>query len=144
VASTHLYGPSEAHAIDRLDAGLEESPLPLLRLDRVLPLETGEGSGFRRVRVHAYLAALAGDAQPQAGTTGILWAAPQAVRAAMRGLPMGELLARADVRWQAYEPVRLPEDALAYMPGDYGERQLLRMVAKYGPEPLLQGGKEGH
>jgi hypothetical protein len=136
--SAHLYGPSAAHAIDRLDAGVEQSPLPLLRLERVMPLETGEGSGFRHVQVHAYLAALAGDAQPQAGTTGILWAAPQAVRAAMRGLPMGELLARADIRWQAHEPVQVPEDALAYVPGDYGERQLLRVVAKYGPEALFQ------
>jgi hypothetical protein len=139
LASVRLYGPSEAHAIDRLDATLEEAPLPLLRLERATPLENGDEPGLRRVRMRIYLAALTGNARPQTDTAGILWAAPQALRAAMRGLPMGELLARTDVCWQPCEGVRLPDDALAYVPGDYGERQLLRVVAKYGPEALIQG-----
>ena len=154
--SAQLYGPSQRHAIDRLDAALEEPPLPVLRLERAMALDgeagagpdSGPGPAFRRVLVRAYRVVLAGDARPGAGIAGILWATPQALRLAMRGLPMSELLARTDVRWQAGADSPLPEDALAYVPSEYGERHLLRVVAKYGEQAVFQadagrGGSDG-
>ncbi len=147
VASARLYGPSAAHAIDRLDPSLEAAPLPLLRLERGVAPEDEEATtdeyGVQRVVVRAYRVALAGVPQPGADVAGILWATPRALRAAMRGLPMSELLAQADVRWQPSENAVLPEDALGYIPGEYGERHLLRVVAKYGVEALFQGGDDG-
>jgi hypothetical protein len=144
LASAQLYGPSQRHAIDRLDAALEEPPLPVLRLERATALDSGAdaspgtGLAFRRVLVRAYRVVLAGDARPGAGIAGILWGTPQVLRLAMRGLPMSELLARTDIRWQAGEDSPLPEDALAYVPSDYGERHLLRVVAKYGAQAVFQ------
>jgi hypothetical protein len=58
-------------------------------------------------------------------------------------MPISDLFATSDAAWQPSASAALPGDALAYVPGDYGERYLLRVVAKYGPEALFQGGADG-
>ncbi len=138
LSSNHVYGPSRRHAIDRLDAPPETSPRPLLRVERATPVEGSAGHGFAPVVVRAYRARLMGRPEPTHAVAGILWATPRALKAAMRGLPMSELLAYADVIWHPSEHTVLPEDALVYVPSEYGERHLLRIVAKYGAEALFQ------
>jgi hypothetical protein len=71
--------------------------------------------------------------------TAALWLTPAALRAVVRGLPLAELLGRADVRCQALGGEQPPDDALAYMPSEQGERYLLRAAAKYGA-PAIFGG----
>src|SRR5262249_55935158 len=89
LGSAQLYGPSQRHAIDRLDAAVEKPPLPVLRLERATALDSDANAGpssspaYRRVVVRAYRVVLAGDARPGAGIAGILWSTPQALRLAM-------------------------------------------------------------
>lgn len=148
------YGPSERHAIDRLALATGDNvptpaPLPLLHLERGMPLdelESPESAGspnrnepppFRRVVVQAYRAALVAEAQPGAETTaGILWLSPQALRVALRGVPLAELLAQPGVAWQPAPHLSLPDDTFIFVPAEYGERHLLRIAAKYGPQKL--------
>ena len=156
IASRQLYGPSEAHRIDRLPAALDvdDEPLPLLRLEREAPLHVAATPTLRRVVVTVYRARLAGPPALSAagdqddadeGAAGLLWLAPDTLRLAMRGMPFTELLAQPSVEWLPApgRPASLPDDALVYVPADYGERHLLRLVAKYGPEALFQGNDVG-
>ncbi len=155
IASRQLYGPSERHRIDRLPAPPDDDPLPLLRLERTAPLYVAATPTLRRGVVTLYRARLAGpptlDARSRAGdeTAGLLWLTPHALRLAMRGMPFAELLAQPEVEWlpasvaRGTEELTLPDDALVYVPADYGERHLLRLVAKYGPEALFQGDDTG-
>lgn len=152
IASRQLYGPSDAHRIDRLPAAPDDEPLPLLRLERTMPLHVAATPTLRRVVVTVYRAQLAGPpalvaAQGDDGdrTAGLLWLSPDALRLAMRGMPFAELLAQPAVEWvpSAARSTTLPDDALAYVPADYGERHLLRLVGKYGAEALFQGDDIG-
>lgn len=150
VASRHLYGASEAHRIDRLPATADDEPLPLLRLEREAPLHVAATPTLRRVVVTVYRARLAGPPTLPSmgsddGAPGILWLAPDALRLAMRGTPFVDLLAQPAVEWlpAASRAAALPDDALIYVPAEYGERHLLRLVAKYGPEALFQGDDAG-
>ncbi|HKS70854.1 MAG TPA: hypothetical protein VJQ45_10560, partial [Ktedonobacterales bacterium] len=129
-------------------------PLPLLRLEREAPLHVAATPTLRRVVVTVYRARLTGppalssrgdQGEGDDGAVGLLWLAPGALRLAMRGMPFAELLAQPAVEWlPAPAPAAsLPDDALLYVPADYGERHLLRLVAKYGPEALFQGDDEG-
>lgn len=156
VASRHTYGPSAAHAIDRLPADPAERLVPLLRLERGTPLSEadaendmsapggpGLGLGLCRVELRCYLAGL--DGEPEAaggpdGPVGFLWVTPGALRAVMRGMPFAEALALPGVEWQPAPDVALPEEAFVYVPGEYGERHLVRIAAKYGPGALFQDG----
>lgn len=156
IASRQLYGPSAVHRIDRLPAmAVDDEPLPLLRLERVAPLQVATTPTLRRVVVTVYRARLAGaptlsTSAGDDGAAGLLWLSPDALRLAMRGLAFADLLAQPAVEWQpatsqgaAGERAPVPDDAFAYVPADYGERHLLRLVAKYGPEALFQGDDEG-
>lgn len=157
IASRQLYGPSEAHRIDRLPAALDadDEPLPLLRLEREAPLHVAATPTLRRVVVTVYRARLAGPpalAETEAGggnrddgAAGLLWLTPGALRLAMRGMPFAELLAQPAVEWlpASARAASLPDDALVYVPAEYGERHLLRLVAKYGPEALFQDDDAG-
>ena len=157
LASRQLYGPSDEHRIDRLPAPPDDDPLPLLRLERTAPLHVAATPTLRRVVVTVYRARLAGPPALAApalgdgdGAAGLLWLAPDALRLAMRGMPFAELLAQPAVEWlpaagegALAERATLPDDALVYVPADYGERHLLRLVAKYGPEALFQGDDAG-
>lgn len=159
VSSRCVYGPSAAHAIDRLQREPSESPAPLLRLERGTPLEAGddvppepleplEPPVLRRVELRTYLARLEGEPAASGGPreaagAGILWIAPAALRAVMRGMPLADALALPGVAWQPAPAVTLPDEPFVYVPGDYGERHLVRIAAKYGPEALFQDGA-GH
>lgn len=150
IPSQRLYGPSAAHAIDRLTPTVGDDPLPLLRLTRLLPKESAaneandvSGPGARTLTVRVYLARLAGDPQPTAQTAGLLWMTPSALLVALRGQPLAEALAHPDTRWlPAPSPHAPTPDELAslfvFTPGDYGERHLLRIAAKYGVGALFQ------
>lgn len=137
-SSRHIYGPSAAHAIDRLAPMPDERTVPLLRLERGTPLDTGGTVGLRRVELRCYLGRLEGDPAPAPEIAGILWTAPAALRSAMRGLPFADLLALRGIEWQPRADHALPDDAFVYVPGEYGERHLVRIAAKYGPAALFQ------
>lgn len=137
-SSRHIYGPSAAHAIDRLPPMPDERPVPLLRLERGTPLDTAGTVGLRRVELRCYLARLESGPVPVPEIAGILWAAPAALRSVMRGLPFADLLALRGVEWQPTAGHALPDDAFVYVPGEYGERHLVRIAAKYGPAALFQ------
>ncbi|HEX6796222.1 MAG TPA: hypothetical protein VF116_00760 [Ktedonobacterales bacterium] len=154
IASRQLYGPSEVHRIDRLPTQLGDEPLPLLRLEREAPLHVAATPTLRRVIVTVYRARLigppalteaAGGGDVDDGASGLLWLAPDALRLAMRGMPFAELLAQPAVEWlpATARAAALPDDALVYVPAEYGERHLLRLVAKYGPEALFQDDDAG-
>lgn len=142
--SRQLYGPSAAHTMDRLPAGPEDAPLPVLRFERTMPLYVAATPVVRRVVVSVYRVRLAGPPLPHAETAGLLWLSPAALRLAMRGTPLAELLAHDGACWHtdpagaANLAVALPDDTFIYVPGEYGERHLLRLVAKYGPDALFQ------
>ncbi len=155
VPSQRLYGPSPAHAIDRLTPAPDDDPLPLLRLERLLPREGDAGGagdttdasearrGAQTVAVRVYLAQLAGEPQPTTLTAGLLWLTPAALLLALRGQPFAETLAQPDALWLPPPSPHAPtEDELArlfiFAPGEYGERHLLRIPAKYGAAALFQ------
>lgn len=140
VASNYLYGPSAIHAIDRLDAATEVPPLPLLRLSRKLPMERSSDNAhiLSSVTVRAYLARPAHPVRPGPEAAGLLWLAPRALRQVMLGQSFADLLAQPGVMWDATEDIALPEDAFIYVPSDYGERHIVRIVAKYGRDALFQ------
>lgn len=151
LSSEVMYGPSTRHAIDKLAlASDDDAPalLPLLQLERGMPLGEQENAGsaethgtrgltpFGRVIVRVYRVALAAEAQPGAEAAGLLWLAPKALRVALLGAPLAELLTQPGVEWQAAARVSLPDDAFIFVPADYGERHLLRIAAKYGASKL--------
>ncbi|MEO7001111.1 MAG: hypothetical protein ABI068_04860 [Ktedonobacterales bacterium] len=139
--SAHVYGPSTKHAIDRLAADPTdpmETPTPLLRLRRMLPRDDETGADVRPIDVRVYLARLAGNLLPYAGVPALLWLTPTALRRVIGGLSLGELLTSAGATIQTRPDITLADDLLLYCPGEYGERYLLRIAAKYGPAALLQ------
>ncbi|HLY30390.1 MAG TPA: hypothetical protein VKQ36_05150 [Ktedonobacterales bacterium] len=141
--SQHMYGVSSKHAIDRLTPTPDDEPLPLLKLERLAPIEADssaaytEASVMRRVVVRVYLAQLCGEPGPAAHTTGLLWLTPHVLRRVTRGMTLADVLALEDqVSWQAASGFPFTEDdracVLLYTPAEYGERHLLRVEAKYG------------
>lgn len=141
VSSAGTYGPSERHRIDRLDIG--EQPAPLIRVDRFEPLEEsadGGGPHLGRVLAQTYLAEFQGDPHAAQGTAGLLFLPCGALRQAVRGMPLRDLVALKGVEVILPNDPEdaAPENALAYISGEYGERHLLRAIAKYGPE-ILEG-----
>lgn len=141
--SEHLYGASAEHAIDRLPTSGEDAPLPLLRIERRTPRDDGTATGpprMQRVIVRAYRAAFSGEPHVGDGASGVLWLAPAALRLVMRGAPLADLLALPTVAYHPAPDVALPDDAFVYAPAEYGERALLRIVAKYEPAALFQSG----
>ncbi|HEX6540130.1 MAG TPA: hypothetical protein VF040_00105 [Ktedonobacterales bacterium] len=145
------YGRSAQHAIDRLP--LQAAPAPLLALERFIPADDPErGSGLQRLSVEVFCAARSVAAsetdretggsddtagiEPQEGCSGALLLSWQALRQIVRGLPLADLLARDDVTLRLRPGITLPPEGLVYLTGEYGERMLLRVAAKYGVRAL--------
>lgn len=143
VSSQTVYGPSATRRIDRLDSLQGEDPMPVLRVERMTPEERADGVLLRPVMLRAYLTAITGGADPCHAQNSLLWLPPEALRVAVRGLPFSELLALEGVRWRPSAQYTLPENAFVYVPSEYGERFLLRALAKYGPDAVLQGENNG-
>ena len=153
LAADVTYGPSPTHAIDRLP--MRDAPAPLLYLERLAPANTERGEGVHRVSVEVFRATIdtidksaaageTGDAlKPQPECAGLLLLSWQALRQVVRGLPLAELLAREDVTLQPRPGVALPAQALIYLTGEYGERTLLRIAAKYGVWALGKDVEDG-
>lgn len=138
VSSAWTHAPSPAHAIDR-HRWAGDGPAPFLDLSRQQPVEQPDGVALRAVVIRVYRARLTGPAHPSddpAVACGLLWPAPDQLRALVRGLSLPDLraLAQRDPGLIAWE--RLPDDALIYLPAEYGERYLLRVLAKYGNQAL--------
>jgi hypothetical protein len=138
VAARATYGPSAAHAIDRLPP--HDPPAPLILLERMAPGDPAHGSAVRRITVALFHATLDGGEEapiaPHGPCAGLLLLSWQALRQVVRGLPLADLLARDDVSLQLRPGGALPEETLIYLTGEYGERMLLRVAAKYGAQAL--------
>lgn len=135
------YGPSERHRIDHLET--DEKPAPLVRVERLAPVESDDDADIPhlgRVLVRAYLVEFQGDPQPPPEAAGLLLLPLAALRQTIRGMPLADLLALKGVEFVTLtgNDETLPANALVYVSGEYGERHLLRAVAKYGPE-ILEG-----
>jgi hypothetical protein len=130
------YGPSAIHAIYRLPP--RDPPAPLLALERIAPGDPERGRAVRRVTVEVFHAKVAEGVPlaPHGSCAGLLLLSWRAVRLALRGLPLADLLAREDVSLQPRAGVLLPPEALIYLTAEYGERMLLRVAAKYGAQAL--------
>lgn len=135
-SSAVTYGPSPAHRIDRLPPNGEDI-LPLLRLARLAPA-SGRCETPREQMVRVYLAAIPAQSRSPARPGAWLWLGADGLRHAMRGLPFAELLAMSHAEWHTPPATPLPDNAFAYAPSEYGERHLLRILAKYGHAALFQ------
>jgi hypothetical protein len=135
VSGRWTYGPSRAHAIDRRAADAGDGPSPLLQLERAAPADGRAGSGLRPVVIRAYLAQLGAVSGRE--MAGAVWLGLEALRAAVRGMPLRDLLGQDDVAWEGRNEIPAPQDALVYVPSEYGERYLLRAIAKYGQRAVL-------
>lgn len=139
-SSAVMYGPSLAHRIDRLPpAG--EAIRPLLRLARLAPAsdDNNESSETPREQsVRVYLATTPAGSRSPVASGAWLWLGADGLRHAMRGLPFAELLAMPQAEWHTPPATPLPDDAFVYVPSDYGERHLLRILAKYGRAAIFQ------
>lgn len=132
------YGPSARHAIDRSPA--TEAHAPFLRLARLLAPDTDAPQPPSPLIIAVYRARLARDAHAAISTEvarGALWCPVGALRALVRGAAVGDALALPGVSLTLAEGEPPPDDALLYLPSDYGERHLLRIAAKYGEGALF-------
>jgi hypothetical protein len=132
------YGPSPRHAVDRFPAA-PDATAPFLRFERMLPMERTTGKPPRLVAFEVYRAALAESAaalDPQM-LAALVWLPLAALRHLVSGVRLGDLLAMDAVIVECAQSERLPEEALVYLPSDYGERHLLRIAAKYGESALF-------
>jgi hypothetical protein len=145
VPAAVTYGPSATHAIDRLPSPVPGTPAPLLRLERLAPAhpegapDAPDAPGVRRVTVEVYSATTRKSEdilEPQRDCAGLLLLSWQAMRQVVRGLPLADLLARDDVSLRLRPGIALPTTALVYLTAEFGERALLRVVAKYGAQAL--------
>ncbi len=155
--SPQMYGPSAKHAIDRLTPAPDDEPTPLLRLERMAPKEQNQSEPgvttdpVRRIIVQVYLAQARSEPAPTSETAGLCWLTPHALRLAIRGAPLADLLALTEhvvLHDSPSQPLTPDERArlMIYMPSEYGERHLLRIEAKYGaralwPPPPSPSGK---
>jgi hypothetical protein len=134
------YGPSAQHAVDRSPA--TPATAPFLRFERMLPLDQEKGQPLHLVAIEVYRATLADGSDPLDALdpqtiAAILWLPLAALRLLVSGAPPGEVRAMEGVEIEQARGSRLPDDALLYLPSDYGERHLLRIAAKYGERALF-------
>jgi hypothetical protein len=132
------YGPSAQHAVDRSPA--TPATAPFLRFERMLPLDREQGQPLHLVAIEVYratLTAISPDALDPQITAAILWLPQAALRPLVSGTLLDELRATEGVEIEYAHGPRLPDDALLYLPSDYGERHLLRIAAKYGERALF-------
>ncbi len=88
--------------------------------------------------VRVYLATLPAGSRSPAAPGAWLWLGADGLRHAMRGLLLAELLALPQTEWHTPPATPLPDDAFVYVPSEYGERHLLRILAKYGHAAVFQ------
>lgn len=133
LTSRQLFGPSPAHRMDRLSPGTEKPPIPLLRFERPLVGAGSDGNQIESVVVRSYLARIEEDPLSTERTCGVLWSSPEAMSSLLRGVPFAEI---ADLprgaEWLPNPTYPLPADAFFYVPSEFGERHLVRLIAKYG------------
>ena len=146
LAADVTYGPSVRHAIDQLPP--REAPAPLLYLERLAPADPERNEQVHRIAVAVYRATAdradtADTLEPRDACAGLLLLSWQALRQILRGLPLGDLLAREDVGVRLRPGVSLPPEALVYLTAEYGERTLLRVTAKYGMQALGKDADNG-
>jgi hypothetical protein len=132
MAGRWVYGPSAAHAIDRRPMGAGPDPQPLVELTRSLPVEDAGRITLRPVVVRAYRCAFDGTFPSR-----LLWLGPGALRVAVRGMLLSDLLHMRSVECELPDEDAPPDDALVFVPSEYAERYLLRVAAKYGPEAVF-------
>lgn len=143
-SSRATYGPSPAHRIDRLARDDDDAPYPLLRYTRGMTTDAVEDVSVRAAVIRGYLTVAEDTPTPSASLAGLLWLTPEALRIAVRGIPFGEVGGLSGgAEWLAGVAHPLPDDAFIYVPGDFGERHLLRIVAKYGRR-ALESEDDGH
>jgi hypothetical protein len=142
IPSTWTYGPTAQHAVDRWPAASPDAPfIQFTRLDP--PADVASTSPLA-VITRVYLARLTGDLKPSpALTSGVVWLPMSALRLAVGGLWLDDLLELEGVSLAPTAGVSLPAQALIYTPSDFGERQILRACAKYGEAILFPGSGEG-
>lgn len=135
--SAYTYGRTAAHAIDRLECCPLAGPAPLIYLERGIPSDDGTSTP-QRAEVCVYRGAL--DSNPQIGgeASGLLWLPLAALRQAVRGLPLADLLGMHGVMWQPTTDAVIPDDLFVFVTAEYGERHLLRVAAKYGERAVFQ------
>lgn len=137
--SLHTYGRTAAHAIDRIEQCSIPGPAPLIYLERGVPADDGTVVP-QRAEICVYRGAL--DRDPRAGASGtgagLFWMPLAALRQAIRGLPLEELVRMRGVVWMPAPGTVLPDDLLMFVPAEYGERHLLRVAAKYGEQAVFQ------
>jgi hypothetical protein len=131
------YGPSARHAVDRARVATVAVPAPLVLVPRLVPDE-GASTGARQLTIGMYHVALTEEPRPGGGSAGLLWLPFETLRQVVRGLPLTDALTHEGVELVAASGKDPPPDALLYLPADYGERYLLRVLAKYGSGVLLQ------
>lgn len=133
LTSRQIYGPTPTHRMDKLSDEAEGVPLPLLRFGRAVLYESSEGDRIRSLVVRAYLTRIHDNPIFEPTTCGALWSSPEALGALLRGIPAAAMdsLPRG-VDWSQNPSCPLPPDAFFYVPSEYGERQLVRLIAKYG------------
>lgn len=127
------FGRSPEHAIDRRPV----APGRLAPLAEVTPANPADGAARPQPWVaRVYRGEVLGSLRSRT-CAGALWLTPAALRALVPGLPLVEVLARPDARWEPLGADPPPDDALAYLPSDYGERYLLRAAGKYGARAVF-------
>ncbi len=137
--STHwTYGSSARHAVDRFPIPEASLSAPFLRIERMVPLGVEEGLAPRLTVIEVYRATLEDDVTLDSEKVGaLLWIPVGALRHVVGGALLSDLLAIEGVRMELPPGAHVPEDALIYLPSDYGERFLLRIAAKYGERALF-------
>ncbi|HET9110923.1 MAG TPA: hypothetical protein VFN78_08880 [Ktedonobacterales bacterium] len=138
------YGSSPRHMVDRFPVAEAALATPFLRIERVAPPDADTGQAPRQTAIEVYRASLDGDATLDARKAGaLLWLPVGALRQVAGGAPLSDLLAMEDMRVELPLGARLPDDALIYLPSEYGERFLLRIAAKYGEGALFAASSLG-
>ena len=139
--SACTYGRTAAHAIDRIEGCPLAGPAPLIYLERGLSAEDTLSTP-QRAEVCVYRGALDGDPQPGGEASGLLWLPLTALRQAIRGLPLADLLGMRGVTWQPAPDAVISDDLFVFVTAEYGERHLLRVAAKYGARAVFQEERE--
>lgn len=138
------YGSSPRHMIDRIPVAEASAAAPFLRVERIAPPDPDTDQAPRQTSIEVHRAALDGDATLDGSVVGaLLWLPVGALRQVVGGEALSDLLAMGDVLVELPPGTRLPNDALIYLPSEYGERFLLRIAAKYGERALFATSSPG-
>lgn len=133
LSSRHIFGPSPTHRVDRLAKEIGPPPYPLLRFERAEFVSPEHGEERTSLVVRAFLAAIEDTPSFNECVSGVLWSTPDMMLTLARGLPFEDIIQLPrGIEWLPNPTYSLPDDAFFYMPAEYGERHIVRIVAKYG------------